>query len=308
MSTGNDRDRESSCYSDSSLESDQFQCDLTLIMIHGNNAVELFLNQRFVEYNVRRERTHCIDALFLSPLNSRFDYINLLTSAVSVLAAVRVQSCNTDSRILDAGAGKSSVGKTDCSLNTKSVVLTQIVAYLRDRNMAGSSCGVQSVSYIDLTERLCMSKKLCQIVMLTLKSQSCFMHSCFIQRSEYISADFSCLPQFYAKFQHIQASFSALYRLGCKRNFLRIQVFLIQYRKSFAPVSLIHIRDNLYFYFILCADYFQCTFEHTQVSDNYRSAVLLIEICSCAFCHKLRSYACSVSQKYANYWFCCHNY
>lgn len=72
MSTGNDRDRESSCYSDSSLESDQFQCDLALIMIHGNNTVELFLNQRFVEYNVRRERTHCIDALFLSPLNSRF--------------------------------------------------------------------------------------------------------------------------------------------------------------------------------------------------------------------------------------------
>ena len=123
VTAGNDRDREASCNGNTALETNQFQRDLALIMIHGNHAVKLFLNQSLVEHDIRRIWAGSIDAFLLCPLDSRTDDINFLTSAVPILTAMRIQRSNTDPRILNSCSGQGLIGKTDCPLNAKSIIL-----------------------------------------------------------------------------------------------------------------------------------------------------------------------------------------
>ena len=112
VTAGNDRDREASC--NGNTETNQFQRDLALIMIHGNHAVKLFLNQSLVEHDIRRIWAGSIDAFLLCPLDSRTDDINFLTSAVPILTAMRIQRSNADPRILNSCSGQGLIGKTDC--------------------------------------------------------------------------------------------------------------------------------------------------------------------------------------------------
>ena len=120
VTAGNDRNREAACNGNTALETNQLQRDLALIMIHGNHAVKLFLNQSLVEHDIRRIWAGSIDAFLLCPLDSRTDDINFLTSAVPILTAMRIQRSNADPRILNSCSGQSLIGKTDCPLNAKS--------------------------------------------------------------------------------------------------------------------------------------------------------------------------------------------
>ena len=130
VTAGNDRDREAACNGNTALETNQFQRDLALIMIHGNHAVKLFLNQSLVEHDIRRIWAGSIDAFLLCPLDSRTDDINFLTSAVPILTAMRIQRSNADPRILNSCSGQGLIGKTNCPFSLRSALTWEIGMWL----------------------------------------------------------------------------------------------------------------------------------------------------------------------------------
>lgn len=87
MSWCGDRNRESTLYGNTTLKRQQLQSDLTLIVVHGYNAIVVGSLQ---ENCIARERTLNIYAFFPSGQNCGTDVINLLPAKAAIFTIVRV--------------------------------------------------------------------------------------------------------------------------------------------------------------------------------------------------------------------------
>lgn len=102
MGRGSDNYRQATLDCDTTIKPNDLEGYLTLVVIHGHNAVVAFATN---EYSVGGEWTLCIDASKLCHLNTGSDLINLFAAENTVFAVVWVQGANTDTGIRNTEVG-----------------------------------------------------------------------------------------------------------------------------------------------------------------------------------------------------------
>src|SRR6185503_9615346 len=99
-------DRQPQCHVDCRPECQALDRDQSLIVITRRDRVEL-TPPRTHEESIRRERTCYVDVVFRATLfYCRRDFQSLFGPKQSVLAGMRIQPCDADSRPIDAEPAK----------------------------------------------------------------------------------------------------------------------------------------------------------------------------------------------------------
>ncbi len=86
--------------------------DVSLVVIHGNNCVVPSVDG-LVEYNVSRDRTGCIDALFAGTLDGGRDLLCLFGPEKPTIGCMRIQCGNSDTGAGEPPRFETVVGQLD---------------------------------------------------------------------------------------------------------------------------------------------------------------------------------------------------
>ena len=103
------RDRQAAGHRDTPVESEQFQRDLTLIVVHRDDAV-VVPARGCNEKRIGRPWTGRVQAIAPEAIHCRRNRRDLLGSEKSSLSRVRVQRCDSDPR-----RGDTTLYKSPCS-------------------------------------------------------------------------------------------------------------------------------------------------------------------------------------------------
>ena len=92
-----DREREAADQRDAAVEAHQLHGDLTLVVVHGENGIEVaVLGPQ--EHRVRRERPLDREPLGSGLLDRRLDDVDLLATEIAAVARMRVEARDRDAR------------------------------------------------------------------------------------------------------------------------------------------------------------------------------------------------------------------
>ena len=93
-------DRQTQRHVDPSLEIEQLERNVPLVVIHADDRVESLLPHRHVKQGVGGERAFDGHSTALRPLDRRPDFPDLLISEEAVFPGMRIETGNRDTRII----------------------------------------------------------------------------------------------------------------------------------------------------------------------------------------------------------------
>ena len=294
MGRSHQRAGQAALNADALLKAQQLQGDLALIVIHGHNAVELAQVKGAVEQSIRRDGAHTGNALLGHFRNGGGDDVNLFPAAGAVFAGVGVQSRHGNAGLLIPGSAHGVPQQADGVLY---LVLGQVLADLRQRDMAGGAGGKHILHVVDLAAGAVIVQHLAHIghlagVIIALIG----LDGRFVEGSKQHGAHDALLPQTDTQVHLVGRGLAGN---GADLAHLKIggvQILHVVKQRSAAKFQIFKALDKLIVK-IRCAHPGQSPVKHPLITADNGVAVLGHKAAHRALGHLLRADACAVAQQ-----------
>ena len=283
---------------DAAVEALELQCDLALVVVHGDHTVEVAV-EGLDEQDVGGEGTHGVHAVLLGLLDGGADHIDLLPAAQPALAAVGIQGRHADAGIFIAGHLQGGVAQGD---GPEDLLHGQVVADLLDGDVAGGAGGPHAAGHVDLAEGLVRhAEQVGHDVVLALILAAGQLHPVLVEGGEAEALQLAALTQVDGQLQHVVHADAAHHVQLAHLHVGGVLVVLVQDGQALVPVGLAHGGDDVVGR--VPAHDLQGVLKDAHVADDDGAAVVRIEIVHCQLGHQLGPDARGVAHEDTKYRF-----